>query len=95
MAELTKILPMLDQLATGLNTFGLLETIKSNKTAVQALFTKSEHFLPNVDYMLDALHGDFSEDGCNRKNQEIDIFKYLSDYISDVGFSGKNSSSLV
>ena len=56
---------MLDQLAAGLNTFGLLETIKSNRIAMEALFTKPECFLPSVDYMLDNLQGDFSEEGSN------------------------------
>ncbi|CAB4032540.1 G2 M phase-specific E3 ubiquitin- ligase-like [Paramuricea clavata] len=61
--------------------------IKQNKDAMKYLFTMSDTFVPSVDYMLDHIHGEFSEEGSNMKTNEIDIYKYLNDYIEDIGFS--------
>lgn len=94
MFDLAKFLPMLDQLVTGLNVNDTLKMIKQNKVAMKNLFTMSDQFIPSADYMLDHLHGEFSEEGSNRKTKEIDIFKHFTDYIEDIGFSGKRKDAL-
>ena len=91
MFDVAKFLPMIDQLVTGLSANDTLKMIKQNKDVMKHLFTMSEKFLPSADYMLDHMHGEFSEDGSNKKTREIDIFKHFTDYIEDIGFSGKYS----
>ena len=90
MFDVAKFLPMLDQFVTGLNVNDTLKMIKQNKDVMKHLFTMSEKFVPSVDYLLDHIHGEFSEDGSNKKTKEIDIFKHFTDYIEDIGFSGKD-----
>lgn len=80
---------MLDQLITGLDVNDTLKMIKQNKDAMKYVFSMSDKFVPTTDYMLEHTHGEFSEEGSNMKTREIDIFKYFTDYIEDIGFPGK------
>ena len=84
MTEFQTIIPMLDQLRMGLESFCLLEALQSKKKILQPLFLEgSSFFKPTRDLILDSVVAEFSEDGTNAKIKEIDIFKYFHDFIMD------------
>jgi len=89
MTEFQTIMPMLDQLRMGLESFCVLEALQSNKGILQPLFVEgSSIFKPTRDVILDNVVVEFSEDGTNAKIKEIDIFKYFSDFIMDCSETG-------
>lgn len=75
MTEFQTIIPMLDQLRMGLESFCLLEEVRSSKDILEPLF-------------LDSVVAEFSEDGTNAKTKEINIFKYFHDFIMDCSETG-------
>ena len=85
MAEFRSIIPMLDQVRMGLESFSLLEAIRNNKTILQPLFVSQGNpcFNPTRDLILDNVVAQFREDGTNAKMKEIDIFKFFQDFIMD------------
>lgn len=85
MSEVCKLLPMLDQLISGLESFGLLETVRDKKSVLEPLFVaeRSGCFMPTADLLLDSIDGLFSDKGSNLKAKEVDIFKFFSDFIQD------------
>ena len=91
MTEFQTIIPMLDQLRMGLESFCLLEEVRSNKDILQPLFVEGIiSFKPTRDLTLDSVVADheFSKDGTNAKIKEMDIFKYFQDFIMDCSETG-------
>jgi len=89
MTEFQSVIPMLDQLRMGLESFGLLEALQGNKDILQPLFMEgSSIFKPTRDLILDSVVAEFSEDGTNAKMKEIDIFKYFHDFLMDCSETG-------
>ena len=89
MYEFTKRMPMLHQISSGLQAFGILDAIKKRPKLLEPVFTKSPFFKPNADTFIDNMVGSFSEDGSNDKLAEIDVYKYFTDFIEDCECSGK------
>lgn len=85
MYDFAKYLPMMDQLITGLGSFGVIDAARENKVVMEALFVvkHSINFVPTADQLLDSIDGVFGEDGSNHKEKEIDIFKYFCDFLQD------------
>ena len=90
MAEFQTIIPMLDQVRMGLESFCLLEALRNSKDILQPLFVEqgSSCFNPTRDLILDNVVAQFSEDGTNAKLREIDIFKFFHDFIMDCTETG-------
>ena len=89
MTEFQTIIPMLDQLRMGLESFCLLEEVRSSKDILEPLFVEGRiSFKPTGDLILDSLVAEFSEDGTNAKTKEINIFKYFHDFIMDCSETG-------
>lgn len=66
MTEFQTIIPMWDKLRMGLESFCLLEEVRSNKDVVQPLFVEGTiSFEPTRDLILDSVVAEFSEDGTN------------------------------
>ena len=89
MYEFTKRMPMLHQISSGLQAFGILDAIEKHPKLLEPVFTKSSFFKPNADTFIDNMVGSFSEDGSNDKLAEIDVYKYFTDFIEDCECSGK------
>ena len=85
MFDFAKHLPMMDQLINGLGWFGVIDAARENKVVMEALFVgkHSINFVPTADKLLDSIDGDFSEDGSNHKEREIDIYKFFCDFLQD------------
>ena len=96
MTELQTIIPMLDQLRMGLESFCLLEVIQSSKDILRPLFVEqgSSSFRPTRDLILDNVVTEFSEDGTNAKIKEIDIFKFFNDFMVDYSETGSECSKI-
>ena len=82
-------LPAIDQMISGLTSFGVAECIRSHKNVMQPLFTLegAKQFQPTSDMMLDGLKVDFSEDGSNVKATEMNVYKHFCDYVQDLGMT--------
>lgn len=54
---------------------------------MQPLFTSegTKHFQPTPDVFLDGLNVEYSAEGSNRKNAEIDVYKHFCDFVQDQG----------
>jgi hypothetical protein len=89
MFDFSAKMPMLDQMIEGLHAFGILQSIKENAKLLEPVFAKSSIFAVNAETFLQNMHGEFSEDGSNMKEIEINIYKYFSDYIEECKYSGK------
>jgi hypothetical protein len=87
--EFSKRIPMLDQIGSGLQLFGILDSIKKHPQLLEPVFTESSFFKPNADTFLGNMMGNFSEHGSNDKLLEIDVYKYFTDFIEDCEYSGE------
>ena len=87
----SKTLTVIDQLISGLSYLGglFLEYIRAHKEVMRSLFTLdgAKNFQPTSELLLDGVKVEFSEDGSNLKAGEVDIYKYFSDYVMDLGES--------
>ncbi len=79
MFDFAKRLPMMHQLVSGLNSFGVVEAARANKAVMEGLFVAghSTMFVPTADQLLDSIYGAFSDDGSNHKENEIDTQIFL------------------
>ena len=89
MYEFSKRMPMLHQISSGLQVFGILDSIKEHPQLLEPVFIESSFFKPNADTFIDNIVGSFSEDGSNDKLIEIDVFKYFTDFIEECECSSK------
>lgn len=94
---IARTLTTIDQMITGLASFGALDYIRSHKNVMKPLFTLdgARHFQPTPELFIEGLNVLFSEEGSNRKASEIDVFKNFCDFVQDLGTTqGKNSRVL-
>ena len=68
------MLATIDQMITGLASFGALDYIRSHKSEMQPLLTLdgAKYFQPTPDLFLEGLNVMFSEEGSSNKACEID-----------------------
>ena len=95
---ITKTLATIDQMITGLASFGALDYIRSHKSEMQPLLTLdgAKCFQPTPDLFLEGLNVMFSEEGSNKKACEIDVYKNFCDYVQDLAATeGTTNSSQV
>ncbi|XP_028390714.1 uncharacterized protein LOC114515623 [Dendronephthya gigantea] len=79
----SKILTMVDQLISGLESYGVLAELRKNNKVMEPLVTINEakKFLVTSDLLLDHLLIEGSPEGSNKKLLEINIHKFFCDYI--------------
>lgn len=84
---IARTLTTIDQMITGLASFGALDYIRSHKNVMKPLFTLdgARHFQPTPELFIEGLNVLFSEEGSNRKACEIDVFKNFCDFVQDLG----------
>lgn len=87
----------IDQLITGLASFGALDYIRSHKNVMQPLFTLdgAKYFQPTPELFLEGLNVLFSEEGSNKKACETDVYKNFCDYVQDLGTTEGTSSKVI
>ena len=80
------MLAMMDQLTSGLASFGVLDKIKQHRDAMEGLLTLegAANFKLTSEILLDNLIVEFSPEGSNKKIPEINIHKYFCDYVQEV-----------
>ena len=86
--EFSKKMPMLDQMISGLQSFSVIDCLRSNKKDLEPLFVQSAVFVPNADVLLESIEPEFSEAGSNRKDKEVDVFKFFHDFVKDLHSDG-------
>ena len=76
---------MIDQLISGLDSFGVLAELRKHREIMEPLLTidGAANFLVTSDLLLDHLTIECSPQGSNRKAPEIDVHKYFCDYIQE------------
>ena len=81
---------MLDQLISGLESYGVLAELRKNNRVMEPLVTinGSKNFLVTSDMLLDHLLIEGSPEGSNKKLMEINIHKFFCDYIQSVETAG-------
>ena len=81
----TKKLAMIDQLISGIDSFGVLAEIRKHREIMKPLFTLdgATNFLVTSDLLLDHMTIECSPEGSNRKAPETDVHKYFCDYIQE------------
>jgi hypothetical protein len=81
----TKKLAMIDQLISGLGSFGVLAELRKSREIMEPLLTLdgAANFLVTSDLLLDHMTIECSPEGSNRHAPEIDVHKYFCDYIQE------------
>lgn len=90
---IARTLTCIDQMITGLASFGALDYIRSHKNVMEPLFTLdgARHFQPTPELFVEGLNVLFSEERSNHKACEIDVLKNFCDFVQDLDTTqGKN-----
>ena len=66
----------------------LLPAIRNNKTAFEGCFVNGNEKLVVQD-LLGIISTEFSENGSNKFEREVDIYKYFTDFLEYCGDNGK------
>ena len=82
------MLPALHHLTSGLDIHGLLAVIRNNETAFEECFVKRNRKLV-VEDLLGIISTEFSENGSNKFEKEVDIYKYFIDFLEYCSDNGK------
>jgi hypothetical protein len=82
----SKTLAIVDQLISGLESYGVLTAIRNHRELMEPLLTLegAAHFSITPDLMLDHLLVDCSPDGSNKKTPELDVHKFFCDYVQEI-----------
>ena len=73
--------PVINKICHGLSCYGLIDVIKQNVEMFRPVFTKIRTFTWHYDTFVRSLKPKFSEEGGNKKTQEVTIYKALLDVI--------------
>ena len=94
---IARTLTNIDQMITGLASFGALDYIRSHKNVMKPLFTLDgeRHFQPTPELFIEGLHVLFSVEGSNRKACEIHVFKNFCEVLQDLGTTQGKSSRVI
>ena len=84
--EIEPVIPALQQLKEGLDQIGLLESIKCNPLSYKSCFTASTK--PNLESVIDLFSAEYSVTGSNRKEKEVNLYKYFIDILESCFYSG-------
>ena len=81
----------LEQLASGLNKFRLVDLIKQspNPDDFKPLFCHSEIWDWTYDVVVELLSPEWSEDGSNKKKAELSIYKILLELLEYTSYDGR------
>ena len=77
--EIEPVIPALQQLKEGLDQIGLLESIRCYPLSYKSCFTASAK--PSLESITDLCSAEYSVTGSNRKEKEINLYKYFMDML--------------
>ena len=78
-AKIEPLSPVIDEICHGLSCYGLMDVIKQNVEVFRPVFTKIGTFTWHYDIFVRSLKPKFSEEGGNRKTQEVTTYRALLD----------------
>ena len=78
----------LQQLVSGLETYGILDLMKQNKEEFKTIFVKNDLLTWSVDVFHDLIEPEYSSSGSSKKTLEINIMKAFVDVIESVFYEG-------
>ena len=82
------LVPIIDEIICGLDYFDLMKTIKSNQDIFQYLFTPNKFFDYDYNSFIKALHVSWSENGSNKKHEELRVYRNFLNLIQEVLHEG-------
>lgn len=85
------MLAMMDQLKTGLTLFGVLQQIQHHREIMASMLTLDgvANFCLTADIVLENMTVEFSPEGSNKKQLEINVHKFFCDYIQELDTKGE------
>ena len=78
----------LQQLVSGLETYGILDLMKQNKEEFKTIFVKNDVLTWSVDVFHDLFEPEYSSSGSSKKTLEINIMKAFVDATESVFYEG-------
>ncbi|XP_033939750.1 uncharacterized protein [Pseudochaenichthys georgianus] len=79
-----RILPMLQQICSGMKLYGLCEMIVQQPHHFRDLFVPGLHEKPDAEFLMGAISPVFSELGSLRRQRESRIINFLQDFIQNI-----------
>ena len=89
------LIPTMQQIVDGLQTFGLLSVVRANPLVFHNVFCPSKGLLWNFGYVEEMLLPMFSEKGSNRHKIETECYKSLLDGLENIYECGGMSVYLI
>ncbi|XP_041834217.1 G2/M phase-specific E3 ubiquitin-protein ligase-like [Melanotaenia boesemani] len=80
----TRLIPMLQQLRKGMELYGLLNLMSTNREACHGLFVPGKIIKPDADFMMMNCKPQFSEKGTSKERTERKIINFLQDYLQEL-----------
>ena len=86
--KLQPLLPVMEQLTNGLQTYNLLTVIRHSSSLFYHVFCGSSCLNWTYEKFENFAEPQFSEDGSSKKKSEIDIFKCLMESVEAIFHEG-------
>ncbi|KAJ4927343.1 hypothetical protein JOQ06_015076 [Pogonophryne albipinna] len=90
-----RILPMLQQICSGMKLYGLCEMIVQQPHNFRDLFVPGLHQKPDAEFLMGAISPVFSELGSLRRQRESRIINFLQDFIQNIEDEEEEKSCVV
>jgi len=90
--KLSSILASLEQFVSGLETYGLLNVIRSNKSLFAPIFCQSDLLKWKFDVFGDLLDPQYGETGSSKKSSEINTMKAFNDAMESIFYEERGVS---
>uniref|UniRef100_A0A8C9XKL2 HECT domain-containing protein n=1 Tax=Sander lucioperca TaxID=283035 RepID=A0A8C9XKL2_SANLU len=84
-----RLLPMLQQICSGMKLYGLLSLVQKEKDTCRQLFVLGSFSKVDADFLVKSLSPVFSEKGTMRHQRECRVVNFLQDFIQDMEDEGK------
>ncbi|XP_077953573.1 uncharacterized protein LOC120812818 isoform X2 [Gasterosteus aculeatus] len=78
-----KLLPMLQQLSSGLELYGLRPMVQANRVMCRELFVPVPLNVVDADFLIRSLAPTFSDAGTMRRQRELKLVNYLQDLMNE------------
>ncbi|KAF1376293.1 hypothetical protein PFLUV_G00209440 [Perca fluviatilis] len=79
-----RLLPMLQQICSGMKLYGLLSLVQKEKDICRQLFVLGSFSKVDADFLVKSLSPVFSEKGTMRRQRECRVVNFLQDFIQDM-----------
>ncbi|XP_041849877.1 uncharacterized protein LOC121645464 [Melanotaenia boesemani] len=79
-----RLLPMLQQICSGMKLYGLLNLVQQESEICRQLFVPGSFGKVDADFLVKSLSPVFSENGTMRRQRESRIIDFLQDFVQDM-----------